>query len=425
MRIFYLVIKEIFHRKLNAILVLLSISFVTGFIASMFLILDAFDQQTESLLAQKSSELHTQLQEMENEIRKITKRMGFNVLILPKDQELSDFYAENYADKFMPESYADTLSSSKSIVSIRHLLPMLQQKLIWPEQKRKVLVIGVKGEMPWAHRNNMKPILQPVPKNTMVMGYELHRSLGIHENDNVVFMGKEFTVQTLHPERGTIEDITIWIDLAQAQELLQKPNLINSIMALECKCAWANLAKVRAEIATILPQTQVIELKGKALARAEVRIEAERNAVAVLTNMKKSRQELKNNRNQLITTLIPFVIIICSIWIGLLVFLNAKERRSEIGILRTVGFRRLDIILLFMNKSILLGLFGGAIGVLVGTLITNQVTGLSVGAFALFSTYAVTMVLIIAGGCLVSIIASWLPALWASNQEPATILNEG
>lgn len=425
MRILKLVIKEIFHRKLNAFLVILSISFVTGFIAAMFLILDSFDKETESLLANKSSELQSQLTDMENEIRKITKKMGFNVLILPEEQELSDFYAENYANKFMPESYADKLASSKDIVSVRHLLPMLQQKLIWPEEKRKILLIGVKGELPWAHRTNKKPMLQPVPKGSIVMGYELHHSLGIKEKDTVIFMGKELVVHTLHAERGTIDDITIWIDLAQAQELLDKPGLINSIMALECKCAWADLAKVREEIARVLPKTQVIELKGKALARAEVRWETERNAVAVLENMKNSRQELKNNRNQLITTLIPLVLIICSIWIGLLVFLNAKERRSEIGILRTVGFRRIDIILLFMFKSILLGLLGGFIGVLLSTLITIKLTGLSIGISDVFTNYSFTMVLIVAGGSLISVFAGWLPALWASNQEPATILNEG
>jgi len=54
-----------------------------------------------------------------------------------------------------------------------------------------------------------------------------------------------FQVGDLHPERGSIDDVTLWIDLTQAQELLNQPGRISLMMALECACAWADLPKVR------------------------------------------------------------------------------------------------------------------------------------------------------------------------------------
>ena len=67
--------------------------------------------------------------------------------------DLSDLYAEGYASKLMPESYTQRLAESK-LITVRHLLPMLEQKLQWPEQKRTIILIGTRGEVPLSHLMN-------------------------------------------------------------------------------------------------------------------------------------------------------------------------------------------------------------------------------------------------------------------------------
>ena len=123
--------------------------------------------------------------------------MGFNILVLPHDQNLTDFYAENFADKLMPASYAQRLAAATNVASIRHVLPMLQQKMDWPEQKRKVLLIGVQSHMAYALKaGGEEPLVKAVPPGTAALGYELHHSLGLTNQSEIVFMGRKLKGET-------------------------------------------------------------------------------------------------------------------------------------------------------------------------------------------------------------------------------------
>jgi hypothetical protein len=61
-------------------------------------------------------------------------KLGYNLVILPKEQNIADWHSEDYSVTCMPESYADRLAAS-DIVSIRHILPSLQQKINWLERR--------------------------------------------------------------------------------------------------------------------------------------------------------------------------------------------------------------------------------------------------------------------------------------------------
>jgi putative ABC transport system permease protein len=52
------------------------------------------------------------------------------------------------------------------------------------------------------------------------------------------------------------------------------------------------------------------------------------------------------------------------------------RRTGEIGVLRVLGFSRVDVLLSFLIESALLGVAGGVVGVALG-LITAQATGLA------------------------------------------------
>jgi ABC-type lipoprotein release transport system permease subunit len=418
-----LIAKELRHRWLNGLLSLLSVAAAAGCLIGALVLLKAFDLRTDRIIEDKQNRLQEQMARMEDEYRKITKRMGFNVLILPKDQNLADFYAEHYAEKTMPQDYAHRLANARDVVTIRHLLPMLQQKITWPEKRRKILLIGVQGEMPWAHRAQKAPILKPVPPDAAVIGYELGRSENLKAGDTLTLMGRTFKVKEVQPERGSIDDITVWIDLDQAQQMLDRKGLINAMMALECQCAWANLPMIRKEIQGILPDTQVVELAGKAIARAEARMEARRNAEMAIEREKKGRAELRRKREELVAVLVPLVICACAVWVGLLAFLNVRERRVEIGILRAVGLRRRDILVVFLGKAATIGLLGAAFGLVLGSLIGAAVSELPEGAAsaaALPRPLAYVAVALLAP-C-VTVIASWLPSLIAAQQDPAVVL---
>ncbi len=425
MNLLLLVMREIMHRRLNFLLGLLSVACATACLMTAVFLLNLYDRRTEDLIATKQADLEQQTKDMEAEFREITTRMGFNILVLPKEQNLGDFYAENYADKTMPEAYAKLLADEPNIVTVRHLLPMLQAKMTWPERKRKILLIGVKGEMPWAHRDNKKPILRPVEPGTVAVGYELHQSLGLKAGDTLTLMGTEFEVAGLHPERGSIDDITLWIDLGQAQQLLDKPGQISLMMALECACAWADLPVVRKEIQSFLPDTQVVELAGKALARAETRRAATRNAELLLAREQEAGLALRQEREGLFAILVPLVLVACALLVVILAYLNVRERRMEIGILRALGLHTGQIFQVFLGKAAFLGLLGAGVGILGVTVLAVFCLRGTVESYSLPETLPPALIVTVALVTpLVTVLSSWLPALLAAQQDPALILRE-
>lgn len=411
-----IVLKEIRHRALNFLLGFISVVVAVGSLAGALNLLESHDIQTERIIEAKTEELRRRMDSMADDYRKITKAMGFNVLILPKAQDLSRMWADDFASEYMPEDYAARLAESK-IMTVQHLLPSLQQRLFWPERKRDIILIGIRGEVPLLHRDTRTPIMKPAEAGGAVVGFSLCSDLGLKPGDEITVLGAGFTVSECLGARGNKDDISIWIDLKQAQQVLNKPGLINGIWALECSCAWADLAKVRGEITKILPDTQVIEKAGIAIARAETRRRAAEEANALIEKEKQSRRQMRSEKERLASILVPIIILVSGVWLGVMALLNVRDRRSEIGILRAMGARSHQIILVFMARAFMLGFAGGLAGYSAAIAAVGSWSAAPLWSPEVFA-------LSIAGAPLLSCVASWIPALLAANQDPAEILRE-
>lgn len=419
MKISLLVIKEIKRRKLNFLLGLLSVVFAVASVTGALTMLNIHDINSDKLISTKEKETHARLAVLQDDYRKITKKLGFNLLILPEDQNLIDLYAEDFAGKHMPESYVDSLASSRSVY-IRHLLPSLTEKLMWPEKHRTIIITGIRGEIPFLHKNPKEPIMVAVPKGTMVLGYELHKSMQLKEGDQVKLKGQTFTVGKCNEARGNKDDITLWIDLDEAQQILNKEGLINAIQALKCHCAGNSLAAVRAEVHSVLPGTQVIEKGSKVLMRAEARDRAAREALEAIEAEKKHRIDLRKEQENFASILVPSILFASAIWIAFLFIGNVRERKSEIGILRAVGVKEWKIMKLFLLKAIIIGLIGAFLGHFTG-LAAGSIFG---GQFTLelFNIKLLLFAMIFAP--ILALMAAYVPATVAARQDPADVLRE-
>jgi len=217
--------------------------------------------------------------------------------------------------------------------------------------------------------------------------------------------------------------------LREAQELLDKQGQVNAILALECLCVGKDgLPKIREEIGRILPGTQVIERGSKALARAETRFKSAEEAHALLAEEKQHRAHLREVRETFAAVFASVAIAVCGVWIVLLGFLNVRQRRAEIGILRAVGMRSVQILALMLSKSLAMGCVGAILGILGGVALgrylglvlegggTDTVgQGLVSGGELLFAWLV---------SCLLAVAAGWVPAVHAARQDPARILAE-
>lgn len=420
MRIGQLVLKEIRYRKLNFALGCISVTVAVTCMVSVATHLAVYDAGRLRGLQEKFSRTVSRMTALEDDYRKITKGLGFNVQVLPRSQDVSEFLARGHGSVFMPEAYVHTLAEARDVVTVQHLLPILQQRVRWPERMvEAVNLIGTRAEVPFAHRDPRKPMLDAVEAGTMVLGFRLHKDLGIAEGAKVVFMGKEFTVARCHEERGTADDISVWIHLGEAQEMLGRQGQINAILALSCQCEESTLEGIRREITGILPETQVLEFVFKAEARRQARERAARAGRESLDEERLFGEASGRHFAAFAAVLAPLVAAGCFVWIGFLALANVRERRQEIGILRALGFRTWDVIAVFLLRAALAGLAGGVLGYAAGM----------AGAWAwegggLPPISPVLAVLAILAAPVLSMLAAWLPALAAAQQDPAVVLRE-
>jgi putative ABC transport system permease protein len=447
MSVWRLAIREIGHRKLAFVLGVFSVVSAVACLVGAQTLLRSDRVITDRLLAAKQTEVKLALAEkeevvkkagadLEDAMRKHMKGLGFNILILPKEQSRSELLLDGMTAT-MPEDYVNKLAQSK-IVTVNHLLPSVTKRVTWPEKDHEVMLIGTRGEVPIQHRGLKKPLLQEVADGKMVIGFELQKELDLKIGETVTFHEREFTISKVHPERGTTDDVTIWISLAQAQEILGLQNLINAILALECDCSGDRISAIRQEITEILPGTQVVEKFSKALARAEARAKAKDVAETALEEEKKagtalvqreetSRTQLENQHAGFASVLVPLVLTASALTVFLLALANARQRTEEIGILRAIGLKSRQIILVFLSKATIIGLAGGVIGVFLGYWIGLSLGGTAdsgIAASELFQSGNLWLTLVIAPfvAPILTGIASWVPALLAAQQDPADVL---
>ena len=424
MKIWGMIWREIAFRKLNFGLALFSVSAAVACLVGTLTLLQADERRTDHLLTEKEAEVAKAGAGLEDAIRRITKGLGFNVIILPEDQDLNEMHLEGSLSKQMPEEYVHRLAKSK-IVTVNHLLPTVMKKLTWPETGLSVVLYGIRGEVPLQHRDPKKPLLDTVPEGTMNIGHHVSQKLGLREGDETVLLDQKFSVGKVHGERGNIDDGTVWINLAKAQELLGMQNLIHAIQALECHCAGDRISQIRAEIAGILPGTQVVERGPPALARAEARDRARQSAEDALARAVASRRELRGQREAFAAVLAPLICVGAAVWIGFLMLGNVRERRAEIGILRAIGFRSSQILLLFLGKAVLFGIVGTVLGFVAGALAGASLGEMPVGLAWLQDPEApVHFGLALSLAVALSVFAGWIPALSAARQDPALVLQE-
>ncbi|MEM7383732.1 MAG: FtsX-like permease family protein [Verrucomicrobiota bacterium] len=426
MNIGRLIIREILHRKgsflAGVLLVLIAVFCLLG----SLVLLRGFDRETDRITGAMEKATAEEMKKLEDQIRISMKGLGFNIFIYPENQKMSEVFEQGFASETMPEAYVTRLAESK-IVTINHLLPRLAQRMKWEEKDRSIMLIGIRGEVPFAHKDPKKPLIAAVPRGQQVVGHELHKAFDLKAGDTVTFQGRPFTIQKHHSERGNIDDITVWMHLADAQTLLEKPGQISSILALECNCASIDrLGEIRAELSQILPGAQIIEKQSEALARAEARNIAKATAEKELAQVQEQRKRLRDLMETFASILVPLIMLISAAGIASLITINVRNRWTEIGTLRALGFKGKQILILIVGKALMMGIVGTGIAIAL-------VFGLGLLSLSNFPAWLPSLsspdfvrpeewLAIAVVTPILAAAAAWLPALIASQKHPSEVL---
>lgn len=374
-----MMLAEIVHRKGNFLSALIAVAAAVAISVGVITVCDASRRETVRLM----------------------RDMGFNLLIMPAGTDMTDFWSRSFAEGEMPEEYVHRLAGS-NVMTVQHLVARLQKRITW--QGRDVLLTGVLPEVQMAGGPVKAPMGLQIESGTAYLGRHIAHSAAVVEGGTVEVLGRTLRVARVLPEQGSVDDIRIYAHLHEVQAMLGKPGRINEIEALQCLCDDKyTLDAIRADVRTALPGVEVTELRSIAVARAETRKMVERFA----------------------GVLIPAVVLVATIWVGLAAMRNVNDRRAEIGILRALGVASQPIAALFLAKMTLIGLLGAGIGWLVGTMVAIHygteifpVTAKSIAPLYGLLGWA------LGGAALLSLIASWLPAMSAVMQDPADVLSE-
>ena len=416
-----LMLAEIGYRKLNFVLSLLAISIaVTLFVAGPVLV-DGYARQTRELIAATEKSTSDKLDVLKDRTRRLMRDIGFNLMVVHRDTNMTDFWASDFAAADMPQEYLKRLVDDDRLSMVKHLVATLQAKIEW--QGRKVLLVGYLPEATRSHMRAKSPMGYNIKPGTAMVGHEL--ATGKKAGDTIEVLGHKFKIDRILPEQGSKEDITIALHLDDAQTVLKKPQRINQIMALGCRCAGADLPNIRKQLGDVLPETRITEFRTRALARAEQRDLVEGKQKQILDELADSRAAVQNTLESLASVTTPIVVIACAVWVGLLMLSNVHQRRNEVGLMRALGKQSPQIATLFLAKSLLLGLLGAVIGFVLGSglaqLLGTRVLKVDAEMFAVH--YDVLLAAMV-GAPLLAMAAAYLPTLVALRQDPAVALRE-
>ena len=121
-------------------------------------------------------------------------------------------------------------------------------------------------------------------------------------------------------------------------------------------------------------------------------------------------------------------LVVSSIMIGIITYVSVVERTKEIGVLRAIGARKIDIGNVFNAETATIGISSGIMGVVIAAILSWPINaiikhfaqGYVVGSIVLLSPVAGVVLVLVS--TLLTIIAGLIPASIAAKKDPVSAL---
>ncbi len=118
-------------------------------------------------------------------------------------------------------------------------------------------------------------------------------------------------------------------------------------------------------------------------------------------------------------------LVVSSIMIGIITYVSVIERTKEIGILRSVGARKIDISRVFNAETLIVGFAAGTIGVIVAQVLTIPINAIANSAIQINNVAQLTLtssVILVLGSMVLTLIAGFIPSKIAAKKDPVVAL---
>jgi putative ABC transport system permease protein len=364
----------------------------------------------------------------EKTVAKQMAELGANVLLLPKAASLQDYYSADTNGEMIPEEYGTQLLLA-DLPGVEHIAPKLcvpaecnghtitmmgilpqsefDAQAAWNGvpafskvcangcKKRVALDTGDQSPGESMAKNRFVPELA---KGDVIVGADAAQTLGVKLDDQICLLDKVFRVAGVMPATGTLDDGRVFGHLHTVQPLAKAGEKVNVIEIMACceDAAGGLIGKLR----ELFPEAKVLTI-----------------AQVVDTQVAVNRLMMR-----LSYLFFAILLVVGVASIAGTMFANVSERRREIGTLMALGATPSLVTRMFLGKALLVGLAGGVLGYVGGTIIAVSLgpswAGVSVQPVPSLAAVAVAL------AATVALASSYLPARRAALVDPCLCFRE-
>lgn len=353
--------------------------------------------------------------------------LGANILVLPQASNVDNYYAADIDGPTIPQEYVERILTS-TLQGVDNMSPKLTRRIKIGNENVVLTGILPKNEIAskplWQQSglmgNDFKASCDPNSEANKSSGYEdeklqrkvidslnmneclagtsIASKLNLKENAELEILGEKFLVRRILNETGTVDDDRIFVHLSKAQELLGIPGQVSAIEIMGCCNAISDglLSKLR----NVLPDTRITTI-GQ-IVSTQIQTNKMMNSVSLI--------------------FLIIIIFVGGISIGNFMWANINERRKEIGMLRMIGFNKGVIYKMMLAKAFVLGIIGGLVGYILGTIAAMwmgpELAGLPVNP--IFNLIGVSFLISVG----VSILGALIPSYLAGRIDPFKNMQE-
>lgn len=337
--------------------------------------------------------------------RKLTA-FGANIVISPVTEKLSVSYGGFHMGDMLFDVHElperETVDAIRSI-ELQDRISAVAPKLVTMARinETAVALVGVR----WKDERGIKSYWAtadtfPELPDQVLVGSQAASKLGLKAGDTIDLLGKKFTISGILYETGGDDDTVILVNLGTLQELQGTPG-VTSFIEVAALCSGCPIEDIVAQLQEKLPGVEV----------------------KALQNIINQRMASVHFVQKLALSISVVILVTAAAMVGLSMLSAVNERRKDIGILRSLGYGKPQIFLIFCLEAGLIGAIAGVIGYLSGFGASFKVLeflAIAEGGTPAFSS--THLLLATTAFSVVTIVAAVYPAWKGACIDPSTAL---
>lgn len=274
---------------------------------------------------------------------------GANIIVSPRSQTLSVSYGGFNMGEMLYDigdlKEQPTVTSIKDI-ALKDRISVVAPKLVSTVtvDDTQVAVVGVR----WQEELGIKSYWAidgsvPQQDNQIILGSRSAATLGVTPGEQLTIDRTRYDIAGVLQETGGDEDRVIFMNLSTLQRMLNKPGGI-SFIEVAALCSGCPIDDIVGQIRTNLPGADI----------------------KALQNVVNQRMASVQFVQKLALSISIVILVTAAAMIALSMLSAVNERKKDIGILRSLGYAKLQVFTIFCAEAGIIGMVSGIIGYFAG-----------------------------------------------------------